>query len=171
MDEEEKAGEEIEGTSGIGKRNLLLETDESRHLRDLLKIPGLGVSKAEILYGAGYTNLSKLKTATSIDLLQMRGIGTKTVEIIRRYFSEIEKIELSVELPLKKLKKDAEDRLRKSDALLAVAQEAGTAMKEKLETMSEAFPARDEEKTERDIEIRRLWKIRRWVRLPCPSLL
>ena len=71
-------------------------------LEELVKLPGIGPLRAKILFDSGYTDLRKLKQASVVELMNIRGIGRKAAgEIkaaLREYsLEEIRGIELTEE--------------------------------------------------------------------------
>jgi hypothetical protein len=71
-------------------------------LEELVKLPGIGPLRAKILFDAGFTDLRKLKQASVVELMNIRGIGRKAAgEIkaaLREYsLEEIRGIELTEE--------------------------------------------------------------------------
>jgi hypothetical protein len=71
-------------------------------LEELVKLPGIGPLRAKILFDAGFTDLRKLKQASVVELMNIRGIGRKAAgEIktaLREYsLEEIRSVELTEE--------------------------------------------------------------------------
>lgn len=71
-------------------------------LEELVKLHGIGPLRAKILFDAGFTDLRKLKQASVVELMNIRGIGRKAAGEIKaalREFSleEIRSIELTEE--------------------------------------------------------------------------
>ena len=46
-----------------------------RDVKELIKLPGVGLLKADILYDAGYRSLRELKRASVVELMKIDGIG------------------------------------------------------------------------------------------------
>lgn len=63
-------------------------------LEDLVKLNGIGPLKAQILYDAGYTDLRKLKQATVVELMKVRGIGRKSAGEIKATVRDIDLAEV-----------------------------------------------------------------------------
>ena|GEM_PF-2599446 len=61
-----------------------------QELEDLVKLNGIGPLKAKILFDAGYTDLRKLKAATVVELMKVRGIGRKSAGEIKATLREID---------------------------------------------------------------------------------
>lgn len=61
-----------------------------KELEELLKLPTIGPLKAKILYEAGFTDLRKLKQATVVELMNIRGIGRKSAGAIKATLREID---------------------------------------------------------------------------------
>jgi len=57
-------------------------------LEELVKLSGVGTLKAKILYDAGYTDLRKLKQASVVELMNIRGIGRKAAGEIKTALRE-----------------------------------------------------------------------------------
>ncbi|MCK4266090.1 MAG: tetratricopeptide repeat protein, partial [Thermoplasmata archaeon] len=59
-------------------------------LEELLKLPGVGMLKAKILYDAGFTDLRKLKQSTVVELMNIDGIGRKAAGEIKAALRDID---------------------------------------------------------------------------------
>ena len=57
-------------------------------LEELVKLPGIGPLRAKILFEAGYTDLRKLKQASVVELMNIRGIGRKAAGEIKTALRE-----------------------------------------------------------------------------------
>ncbi|MDD4308037.1 MAG: tetratricopeptide repeat protein [Thermoplasmata archaeon] len=57
-------------------------------LEELVKLPGIGPLRAKILFNAGYTDLRKLKQASVVELMNIRGIGRKAAGEIKSALRE-----------------------------------------------------------------------------------
>ncbi len=57
-------------------------------LEELVKLSGVGPLKAKILYDSGFTNLRKLKQASVVELMNIRGIGRKAAGEIKAALRE-----------------------------------------------------------------------------------
>ena len=57
-------------------------------LEELVKLPGIGPLRAKILFDAGYTDLRKLKQASVVELMNIRGIGRKAAGEIKTALRE-----------------------------------------------------------------------------------
>lgn len=88
---EEPVVEEVVGPEVIGepKEAVVTDIDEvdpdsvEEELVELIKLPGVGHLKAKLLYEAGYTDLRKLKRASVVELMKVRGIGRKSAGEIK----------------------------------------------------------------------------------------
>jgi len=58
-------------------------------LEELVKLPGVGPLRAKILFDAGYTDLRKLKQASVVELMNIRGIGRKAAGEIKSALREL----------------------------------------------------------------------------------
>ncbi len=77
--------------------NTLIELDEDfdidnldQHMENLLKLPGVGPLRAKILLKAGYDNLRKLKRASVMELVKIKGIGRKSAGEIKTALRDID---------------------------------------------------------------------------------
>jgi tetratricopeptide (TPR) repeat protein len=68
-------------------------------LEELVKLPGIGPLRAKILFDAGYTDLRKLKQASVVELMNIRGIGRKAAGEIKTALRE-QSLEVIRETPL-----------------------------------------------------------------------
>lgn len=59
-------------------------------IEEISSLPGVGKSKAEKLYDAGFTSLDALREATSEDLQKVPGIGPKIADAILQGLEELE---------------------------------------------------------------------------------
>jgi tetratricopeptide (TPR) repeat protein len=86
--------EKAETRSDVSKAEAPDAKDEAdsidRDLEELLKLPTIGPLKAKILYEAGFTDLRKLKQATVIELMNIRGIGRKSAGAIKAALRDID---------------------------------------------------------------------------------
>ncbi|MFO7619541.1 MAG: zinc ribbon domain-containing protein [Thermoplasmata archaeon] len=76
-------------------------------LEELVKLPGIGLLRAKILFDAGYTDLRKLKQASVVELMNIRGIGRKAAGEIKTALRELS-LEQIRETPLNKETVEAE---------------------------------------------------------------
>ena len=73
-----------------------------QHMEDLLKLPGVGPLRAKILLEAGYDDLRKLKRASVMELVKIKGIGRKSAGEIKTALRDVD----LEEIRKKKLDKD-----------------------------------------------------------------
>jgi len=61
----------------IGNGNGTIQNNRStkKDVKELIKLPGIGLLKADILYDAGYRSLRELKMASVVELMNIEGIG------------------------------------------------------------------------------------------------
>ncbi|MCK5037601.1 MAG: hypothetical protein KAS16_00745 [Thermoplasmata archaeon] len=57
-------------------------------MKELIKLPGIGLLKADILYDAGYRTLRELKRASVVELIQIDGIGRVSAAEIKTALRE-----------------------------------------------------------------------------------
>ncbi len=78
-----------------------------KEMEDLLKLPGVGPLRAEILLGAGYGDLRKLKRASVMELVKIKGIGRKSAGEIKTALRDIDLEEIrSKELDLAQIEEE-----------------------------------------------------------------
>ncbi len=78
-----------------------------KEMEDLLKLPGVGPLRAEILLKAGYGDLRKLKRASVMELVKVKGIGRKSAGEIKTALREMDLEELrSKELDMSQIEEE-----------------------------------------------------------------
>ena len=61
------------------------DTDITKsHQHNLLTLPGVGPKIADLLYKAGYTTAERVRSASDIELMRIKGIGRTVLNRIRK---------------------------------------------------------------------------------------
>ncbi len=82
-------------------------TNLGKDMEDILKLPGVGPLRAKILMEAGYTDLIKLKRASVMELIKIKGIGRKSAGEIKTALRDMKLQDIrSKELDLESIEKE-----------------------------------------------------------------
>ncbi len=75
--------EYVERVERLRKKRRVVGDYEEDDVREIMRIPGVGRLRAEVLCKAGYTSLDKLNRASAEDLARVRQIGRRTAKSIK----------------------------------------------------------------------------------------